>query len=212
MDWHCQLTERLLSQENIDPGAESYQGIVNELEGRVVSLYKALLLYQMKAVCSYYKNQGWVFLRNTINLDNWDGELEGVKSAEAAVQTDSDRYCNVYSKEALGSLVKQGQEEQKILSDFHQTLQSYIAAQADLHMNDKDAINLRQLYVVDPQTEMETIQGKIDKLLPAAYEWILDTPEYREFTNWRNPELCQVLWLHGPAGTGKSMLVIGIIS
>jgi hypothetical protein len=75
MEWYCSLTEHLLSQENIDLKGQSYQAVVNELEGRLVALYKALLLYQMKSVCSYYKNKGLVILRSTINLDDWDGEI-----------------------------------------------------------------------------------------------------------------------------------------
>jgi hypothetical protein len=49
-------------------------------------------------------------------------KLQDIKSAEEAVQNDSDHYCTLYSKEALGALVQQGQEAQKILLDFHQTL------------------------------------------------------------------------------------------
>ncbi|KAJ5692729.1 hypothetical protein N7462_002152 [Penicillium macrosclerotiorum] len=212
MDWYCQLTDRLLNQENIEVGSQSYQNVFNELEGTVVALYKALLLYQMKSVCSYYKNQGLVFLRNTINLDDWDGELEAIKSSEEAVQKDTDQYCTLYSKDALGTLVKQSQEEQKILGDFHQTLQDYILAQKNIHRDEQDSKDLRDIFVGDPQGVMEIIQRKNDKLLRAAYEWILDTPEYQKFTNWSDPDSCRVLCLTGPAGTGKSMLTIGILS
>lgn len=37
-------------------------------------------------------------------------------------------------------------------------------------MDDQDARCLRDLYVVDPQGVMETIQGKNDRLLRAAFE------------------------------------------
>ncbi|OQE91251.1 hypothetical protein PENNAL_c0010G09750 [Penicillium nalgiovense] len=115
MAWYSSLTEHLLGQENIDLKGQSYQAVVNELEGRFLALYKELLLYQMKSVCSYYKNRGLVILRSTINLDDWDSEMQRIKNAEKAVQNDSDNYCTVYSKGALGALVQQGQKEQKIL-------------------------------------------------------------------------------------------------
>ncbi|KAJ5278317.1 hypothetical protein N7524_004470 [Penicillium chrysogenum] len=201
MEWYCSLASHLLSQENIDLKGQSYQPVVNELEGRVVALYKALLLYQMKSVCSYYKNHCLVILRSTINLDDWDGEIQGIESAEKAVLNDLRHYYALYSKEALGHLVRQVQECQKILSDFHQIQQEHITSQY-----------LQQIRIVDPQAEMVNIQGRNDKLLPAAYKWIVDTPEYRGFTNWSDPGSCRVLWLSGPAGTGKTMLVIGIIS
>ncbi|CAG7939505.1 unnamed protein product [Penicillium nalgiovense] len=75
MAWYSSLTEHLLRQENIDLKGQSYQAVVNELEGRFLALYKELLLYQMKSVCSYYKNRGLVILRSTINLDDWDSEM-----------------------------------------------------------------------------------------------------------------------------------------
>lgn len=103
------MASHLLSQENIDLKGQSYQPVVNELEGRVVALYKALLLYQMKSVCSYYKNHRLVILRSTINLDDWDGEIQGIESAEKAVLNDLRHYYALYSKEALGHLVRQVQ-------------------------------------------------------------------------------------------------------
>ena len=65
-------------------GNESFKSILQQLEKTVVALYKALLLYQMKSVCSYYQNQGLVFLRGLANLDDWDGDLKNVTDAEDA--------------------------------------------------------------------------------------------------------------------------------
>ncbi len=39
----------------------------------------------MKSVCSYYRNQGLVFLRGMLSLDDWDGDLTLVTEAEATV-------------------------------------------------------------------------------------------------------------------------------
>jgi hypothetical protein len=82
MDWYCALTEHLLNEHNIKIGNESFEAILHQLKGRVVVLYKALLLYQMKSVCSYYRNQGLAFLRGLVNLDDWDGDLRNVTDAE----------------------------------------------------------------------------------------------------------------------------------
>ncbi|KAH8646283.1 hypothetical protein BX600DRAFT_484853 [Xylariales sp. PMI_506] len=62
MDWYCNLTEHILNQDNIVVGKQSFHSVQNLLEGKVVTLYKALLLYQMKSACSFYRNQGLVFL------------------------------------------------------------------------------------------------------------------------------------------------------
>jgi hypothetical protein len=70
MDWYCSLTEHLLNKDNIVVGSESFETTLQQLEKTVVALYKALLLYQMKSVCSYYWNQGLVFLCSLANLDD----------------------------------------------------------------------------------------------------------------------------------------------
>lgn len=82
-------------------------------------------------------------------------------------------------------------------------------------LDDENKKCLRDLFVVDPQSDMATIQRLKDKLLHDAYKWILSTKEYALFTNWSNNESnlspCSLLWMRGPTGTGKTMLSIGII-
>jgi hypothetical protein len=84
-----------------------------------------------------------------------------------------------------------------------------------MQMDEEDTKCLRDLFVVDPQDDIETIEMKKDKFLDDAYKWILDTKEYAAFTNWSNDELPlpprRLLWVKGHAGTGKTMLLIGII-
>jgi hypothetical protein len=64
-------------------------------------------------------------------------------------------------------------------------------------MNEEDTKCRRELFVVDPQDDMETIEKKKDRLLDDTYEWILDTEEYIAFTNWSGNKsplpLCRLL-------------------
>jgi hypothetical protein len=215
MDWYCALTEHLLNKDNIVIGNKSFEPILQQLENAVVALYKALLLYQMKSVCSYYRYQGLVFLRGLANLDDWDGDLKSVTDAEDALQKDSDQYNNQHAKSLLRRLVELGEERQSLLGDIRQALRDYIALQKEMHMDDTDTKCLQDLRVVDPRDDMKKIENKKDELLDDAYKWILRTREYAAFTNWSNDESdlspCRLLWIKGHAGTGKTMLLIGII-
>jgi hypothetical protein len=215
MDWYCALTEHLLNKDNIVIGNESFESILQQLENAVVALYKALLLYQMKSVCSYYRNQGLVFLRGLANLDDWDGDLKSVIDAEDALQKDSDQFSNQHAKSLLRRLVKLGEERQSLLGDIRKALWDYIVLQKETHMDDRDTECLRDLHVVDPRDDMKKIEKNKDELLDEAYKWILRTREYAAFTNWSDdePDLspCRLLWIKGHAGTGKTMLLIGII-
>ncbi|KAH8587313.1 hypothetical protein B0O99DRAFT_642038 [Bisporella sp. PMI_857] len=212
MDWYCVLTEHLLDKSNIEIGDESFESILLLLEEKVIALYKSLLQYQMKSVCSYYyRNPAFVFLRGLANLDDWDGDLKSVTDAEETLQKDLDRYNSQHMKNTLGQLVKRAKERESILGDIRQDIRQLIAQ----HKADNDEKCLQDLYVVDPQDDMEKIEKNKDKLLDGAYKWILDTKGYAAFTNWSkdvcNQQSRRLMWIKGHAGTGKTMLLIGVI-
>ncbi|KAF8848069.1 hypothetical protein BDZ45DRAFT_297860 [Acephala macrosclerotiorum] len=180
MDWYCVLTEHLLDKSNIEIEDESFESILLLLKKKVIALYKSLLQYQIKSVYSYYyRNPAFVFLRGLANLDDWDGDLKSVTNAKETLQKDLDRY----------------NRRESILGDIRRNIRQLIAQ----HKTDNDEKCLQDLYVVDPQVDMEKIEKNKDKLLDGAYKWILDTKEYAAFTNWSH------------AGTGKTMLLIGVI-
>lgn len=214
MDWYCALTGHLLNENNIAAGNE-FQAVLHQLEGRVVELYKALLLYQMKSVCSYYRNQGLVFLRSMLKQDDWDGSLELVTDAEAAVRNDAAQYLQEQTKISLGELVTHAEGMETRLGDIHQDIREFIRLKKEMQLDDKDEKCLQDLFVVDPQDDMERIQQNKDTLLHGGYNWILNTEEYAAFTNWSSDEStlpsCRLVWVKGHAGTGKTMLLMGII-
>ncbi|RYP17409.1 hypothetical protein DL765_004539 [Monosporascus sp. GIB2] len=214
MDWYCALTEHLLNNNILSTG-NNFQAVLHQLEERVVELYKALLLYQIKSVCSYYRNQGLVFLRGMLNLDDWDGDLKLVTDAEATVQNDAAQYFREQTRTSLGMLVKRAEGMETRLGDIHQDIRDFISLQKDARRDDIESACRRDLRVVDPQHDMERIEKNKDELLDDAYKWILRTREYTAFTNWEDsgPDCPprRLLWIKGHAGTGKTMLMIGLI-
>jgi hypothetical protein len=183
------------------------------LEETVIALYKALLLYQMKSVCSYYKNKGLVFLRALANMDDWDDDLKNVKDAEVKVQADAHQYTQEHSKTALANLFLAANAMETGLAVLHQDLQEFISLQKEMQQDEKDAQCLRDLFIGDPQYDMKNIEKRKDDLLDDAFQWILHTEQYKAFANWGSDQTssCRLLWIKGPAGTGKTMLMIGII-
>jgi hypothetical protein len=114
--------------------------------------------------------QGLVFLRSLANLDDWDGDLKNVTDAEAALQKDSDQYNGQHAKSSLTRLVEDADKMEILLGGIRQDIRDFIARQKDKY----DDECLRELCVVDPQDDMDTIEMKKDKLLDDAYKWILD--------------------------------------
>ncbi|PNP45936.1 hypothetical protein THARTR1_10878 [Trichoderma harzianum] len=211
MDWYCALTEHLLSEDCVN---ESLEMILLQLEAKVLALYKALLLYQMKSVCFYYRQQGLVFLRNLVRWDDWVTDLKAVEDAEATLQKDSDQYNKFHAKSALAQLVERAKNMEELLGDIHRTLREFLTLQKELQLDEIDRKCRWDLRVVDPRDDMKKIENKKDTLLPEAYEWVLGTEQYTRFIQWDGPldhSSCQLLWIKGHAGTGKTMLLMGII-
>jgi hypothetical protein len=202
MDWYCALTEYFLENDHVD---KSFKSALPQLKAKILELYKALLLYQMKSACSYYRHRGLVFLRGLANWDDWDADMKTVTDAENDLKMDLKQYNELHSKKALAQLVERAEVMEGLLGDIHQTLQDFITQQKA----DKDDKCLQDLFVVDPQDDLEKIENKKDTLLDGAYKWIIDTDEYAAFTNWSNDGLLpfsRLMWVKGDAGTGKTHL------
>jgi hypothetical protein len=82
-----------------------------------------------------------------------------------------------------------------------------------MRKDDENQKCLRDLRVISPQDDMERIEQGKENLLDDAYGWIFEDKKYAAFTNWDESHLppCRLLWVKGAAGTGKTMLLIGII-
>jgi hypothetical protein len=122
MDWYYSLTEHILKPDNIMVRKDSFQSVQSLLESKVVALYEALLLYQIKSACSFCRNQGLVFLRGLTNVDDWDADLKSVTDAEATLQKDLDQFSNQHAKALLGRLVEKAEEREALLRDIRQAL------------------------------------------------------------------------------------------
>jgi hypothetical protein len=173
MNWYWNLSGLLL-QENIVDGGSS-EGLRYQLEIRIIDLYKALLTYQMKSVCSYYRNQGLVFLQDIIKLDNWDGNLKSVQDAENLVRQDSDAYNTQQIRFYLQQLVDTAKnQETKLLQDVHRVLQD----QASMQLVREDHQCLKDLRLTDPRDDKTRIEKTKGGLLDDSYQWILNHPDF----------------------------------
>jgi N-terminal domain of NWD NACHT-NTPase/NACHT domain len=222
MDWYCVLTDHLLNNvnedniangENIINRGRSPQSVRKQLEQRIIELYKAILLYQMKSVCSYYWNQYKEFFLNLVDLKDWDGTRTNVESAEKTLKEDWEQHRNVQAMDLWDKLVKLTEKNQSLLGDIGQTLNEFIALQKVIREDDENQKCLQDLRVVSPQDDIVRIEKEKEELLDDAYQWIFEDEKYAAFTNWDESHLppCRLLWVKGDAGTGKTMLLIGII-
>ena len=188
MDWYWNLSSVLLKENLVD--GSNLSGVRNEIESQIIDLYGELLLYQIKSVCSYYRNRGIVFLRDIVKFDGWDGKIDAIRKAEDSFRNDSSTYTN-----------------QKMTSHLEQ-LVSHATDQVNIQMTEKDQQCLKDLRITDPRHDKERIEKTKGGLLQDSYRWVLNN---REFQQWRNDEQSRLLWIKGDPGKGKTMLLCGII-
>lgn len=196
MSWYSSLSDKLLRSDDIN-GDRPLETSRLELKERILDLYKALLFYQIKSVCYFYRNQFWVFLRGFVELDDWSGDLKTVTDAEDALRRDSEQYNKEHIKLLLENMLIVAKDQ----ADF----------QKKMEREKEEKGWLSDLYWIDPRDEVEGIKGRKDKLVDASYQWILATNEYKRFADWEESTGSNLLWINGQAGTGKTMLLIGII-
>ncbi|KAL0769256.1 hypothetical protein CaCOL14_008564 [Colletotrichum acutatum] len=203
MDWYCELVGLLIDDENRS------KMLRDELEKQIVELYKRLLLYQMKSVCRYYRSQILVLLGDVFKIDDWTGELTGVKEAEDQVRARLGQYQSSSICDSLKTLARAMQDQTNQIQDLSSLIQKQYQAQQDRdkHRDRENClIDFRQ--TVDPHHEKDRIQIDKGGLLRDAYSWVLNHDTYRR---WHEETHHEILWIKGDPGKGKTMLICGII-
>jgi hypothetical protein len=205
MDWYWNLSDLLLNKNKAD---QSFAGLQDQLEKHVVDLYKKLLSYQMKSVCSYYRSLVVGFLRDLVKLDDWDGTLTDIQHAEAAVQMDSEQYNTQQIRSHLQHLANTAEHNQTRLNDIYSAILDQTKRQEQLRDNIEDRKCLKDLHLTDPRDDKKRIEQTKGGLLKDSYRWILESPAFQA---WRDDLESRLLWIKGDPGKGKTMLLCGII-
>ncbi|KZF22401.1 WD40 repeat-like protein [Xylona heveae TC161] len=184
MKWYSSLSKFLL--EDTVTYDNPITMLRSALADLILHLYKELLRYMVKSICAYNRNKLHQFLRGMAQLDDWKGELHGVNVAEKAVTTAVSDYTGRQSN-------------------------SYLALMACMHATEQQSKVMQQLCITDMGAEIQSLEERKDQLVADAWQWILDTEDYKEFVKWPDSNLKQRLWIKGDAGKGKTMLLVGII-
>lgn len=174
---------------NNSSGDHSFTGVQNELQKAFISFYKKLLQFQMKSICNYYRNRGFVFLRDLVELDNWDSSLKSIQIDDTSLRNKIRTFLGLESESHLRVIAR------------------HTKAQETYQRTQEDQQCLRDLRITDPRADRSRIETTKGGLLQESYRWILQNPQ---FQTWRNSDDNRLLWLRGDPGKGKTMLLCGL--
>lgn len=153
VDWYWKLADYLFKEDRVDDTK-----LLHELEKQIVELYRALLSYQIKSVCSYYRNRGIVFFRDLFKLDDWNSDITSIKNAEDALKQNIDMYTRLQNSTNSKKLV-------------------------DIVLSQEDKQFPQDLFLTNPEDDMTLIENTKGQLLHDSYVWILDE---HNFVEWRD--------------------------
>ncbi|KAL6815158.1 quinon protein alcohol dehydrogenase-like superfamily [Trichoderma sp. SZMC 28015] len=200
--WYGNVSSVLIDESTLDGAALS--GMKSELEKRLVELYKALLLYQMKSVCSYHRNRGYGFLRDLIKLDNWAISVQNIQKAEDSLRQDAEVYGSQQSRSRLELIASHAKTQESEIKSIAKALEEQLRRQ----ISAEDQTCLRELWSHDPYTEKKRIEDTKGGFLQDSFNWILENDH---FCQWFEDPSRPLLWIRGDPGKGKTMLLCGIV-
>ncbi|KAK1757014.1 ankyrin repeat-containing domain protein, partial [Echria macrotheca] len=167
-------------------------------------LYQKILKLQLSAYCFYSKNEAFRYGLDMLKWHDWDVELEEIRRQE-------DAFLNVhklwrdkaYDEECMA--MEQRHRENTIqwdaigldLSELRRVVQ-------DVSNREQNKELFHWLCDIDPSQNYNTA---LDHNTDGTGNWLV---ENGQFTAWKE-EPGSFLWLHGKAGSGKSILTSTVI-
>ncbi|KAK1241895.1 hypothetical protein MKX07_007718 [Trichoderma sp. CBMAI-0711] len=185
MNWYCELATLVFGTQDNGTG-----GLQEQLQTRLIDLYKKMLSFEMKSVCSYYRHRGLVFLGDLVKLDDWKGTFKEVQDAEAFF----DDQLRTVQRLNLGNNVEQ--------------LVVHAKNEKECRKTDEDKKCLRDLYRTDPRMDKARIETTKGGLIQDSWQWILKHSDYQ---SWLHDDEKRLLWVKGDPGKGKTMLLCGLV-
>ncbi|KAL7935407.1 hypothetical protein V8C35DRAFT_272036 [Trichoderma chlorosporum] len=194
MEWYWSLSHDLFngtgSTIHVNNNAPDTQ---SSLLSRLVDLYKEIMSFQIKSICSFYRNRGLQLFRDVVMFDNWKESLKGIRTLELEFQNNHTTYMSLEGK--------------RISHQIKNCLESLVALQVNnLEQHDRDC--LRDLRITNPRDDRKRLLDAKGGLLPGSYSWVIESIMFQK---WHREKQTNLLWIKGNPGKGKTMMICGLI-
>ncbi|KAF2171417.1 hypothetical protein M409DRAFT_18533 [Zasmidium cellare ATCC 36951] len=183
MRWYSNMSLLLLDDTPRNQDIR-YHDLRLQLASRIRDLYKAILDYIITTVYEHHKHAVSRFTSRMFG--SWKDKLDAILKAEKTATDFASQKCDQQMNTQLQLLV-------------------------DFHLTEAESGIMSKLSVRNMFDEMTALEKRKDKLIPNSYSWISGKPQYKQFLVWDTTRGSRMLWIKGAAGTGKTMIVIGLI-
>jgi hypothetical protein len=188
------------------------------LEERVVDLYKLIIDFQVQTVLRFYQSRTKNYFKDLVKYDGWEDLLSGIRAVEDELDRKFGQVMAGTNLAKLEELVQEAVARRKNIDALIAVGKDHLQVgreQRDIlgemfkrGMSQDDEKWLDDLHITDPHLDKARIKDMKGGLLRESYQWILDDPLFKQ---WRHDPKARKLWVKGDPGTGKTMLLCGIV-
>lgn len=179
-----------------EPFVASHVGYKDTLK----TLYTLILKFQATSVCYYSRNTASRTILDMVKWDDWDALLADVKTQEEAFCAVNKIWKDTKYEEECIAHEKRHQENMESLKSIGSDVSALREIIKDAQQDTQRKGLLDWLTSIDPSENYNSARRRHkDK----TGDWLIK--ENEDFKQWQqNPN--SLLWLHGKAGSGKSVL------
>ncbi|KUI69792.1 Vegetative incompatibility protein HET-E-1 [Cytospora mali] len=196
LEWFCNLY-KVLSPPASDSGQE-FDESHHEPRRKLIDLYAAILMYEMKIICFYFGRKHSAFA---------DAKYAGGSSfpdrGEAKRLVDEAE--NTFSL-SNGFQVRLQLEQ---LFEVMQSEKMVPVDDEDPSQRDEESQLVRDLHVTEPGQGILSPESEGIVSMHELNEWMLSMQEYKDFLDWHKHDK-NILWVSAGPGRGKMMLFTAI--
>ncbi|KAI1125913.1 hypothetical protein F5Y10DRAFT_246133 [Nemania abortiva] len=169
------------------------------------TLYRHILKFQITSYCYYANNTASRLGQDVSKLNEWDMLLDGIKDKEREFAEVSNGWKDIKYEDECAAADKRHQEATRHWESIKIDISELRRAVQDAQKERERKELLDWLCKADPSG---IYNAALEKHQPGTCEWLVR--DSNEFKTWQESS-SSLLWLHGKAGSGKSILSSSVI-
>ncbi|KAH8803056.1 WD40-repeat-containing domain protein [Xylogone sp. PMI_703] len=209
MEWYINLS-RLFPWLELSKLEESWKDTeYDSLKLRIISLYKAILLYQIKKSIESMGQD--VPHDQLIDTSELEVDRQAILIQEKALMTS---FSRSQIEIRLHETFDTGESEETIDTDQdNETVtEEKIETDSETPSNNSQDALLANLHCDSIDLHIPVSETNNGNFLKLLHGWVLSTKEYQRFLTWDGENGCRVLWIAGTPSACKTMLLHTIVS
>ncbi|KAL3603094.1 hypothetical protein FPOAC2_07411 [Fusarium poae] len=135
----------------------------------------------MQSVCLYNKHWAAVIIRDLFKIDDWQGQVDSIKKAEASLRDDMEQHNSEELKSRLRRIDNTLGHVRLGVKAVESAIQDQTQMLRQIHRDENDQKCLQDLRIVDPEAHKEDIEKTKGGLFEDSYRWILDQTIFGNF-------------------------------